>query len=59
VDRFSTTAVRMLDGVVELAARTVRDAIVPSLANMAGVLSAVRESVNWIRPRRDTRGDGA
>jgi uncharacterized protein YoxC len=57
--RLSTTAARTLEELVETVNRMARTVVVPLFANIAGVLSAARESADWMRPRHDKRRDGA
>jgi uncharacterized protein YoxC len=57
--RLSTTAARTLEELLETVNRMARAVVVPLFANIAGVLSAAGESVDWIRPRHDKRRGGA
>lgn len=57
LDRMAQRAVHTVDGVREAARRVVRDAVLPVVANAAGVLAALREGIQWIRPIRDQRRD--
>lgn len=56
LERVSRAAARVLGVTLEVLGQTTRVAL-PSLANVAGVLSAVREGIEWVRPRRDRRRD--
>jgi uncharacterized protein YoxC len=58
LEQMSTSAVRRVDGVLDTIGRTARDVLLPSLASVAGVVSVLREGVEWVRPRRDRRRDG-
>jgi uncharacterized protein YoxC len=58
LEKLSTTAVHSMNGVLETVGRAARDVILPSLASVAGVVSMLREGVDWVRPRRDRRRDG-
>jgi uncharacterized protein YoxC len=48
-----------VDGVFERVGHATRDVVVPSLANIVGLVSALREGLEWALPRRDRRRDGA
>jgi uncharacterized protein YoxC len=52
LDRVITSAADVLEG-LRGALRQTRNVFMPSVANAAGVLAALREGVQWVRPRRD------
>lgn len=51
--RYAETAVHTFEGMGETARRMARDVIMPSVARAAGLLAAVREGMQWVRPRRE------
>ncbi len=59
LERLCSSTVRAADGVLERVGHATRDVVVPSLANIVGLVSALREGLEWARPRRDRRRDGA
>jgi len=58
LDRLAKGAVETAEGVLETFRVVARDVVVPSIASVAGLVSAVREAVDWMRPRRKTGRDG-
>ncbi|HXX37501.1 MAG TPA: DUF948 domain-containing protein [bacterium] len=54
LERLSSSTVRIVDGALE----KVGHMVMPSLANIAGLVSVLREGMEWARPRRDRRRDG-
>jgi len=58
LNRLSATTARVVAGVLGAIEQTGRGMLVPSLANVAGVLSVVREGMEMVRSRRDRRRNG-
>ncbi len=57
LDRFVDTAARTAENVRESARQMAQDVIMPSVATAAGVLAALREGIQWIRPKREKGRD--
>ena len=53
MDRLTAAATRT----IEVAGAAMRRVAVPSVANAAGLLAAVREGIQWVWPRRERRVD--
>src|SRR5579884_1917767 len=49
---------RALVGMRDVALQVAREMVVPSMANAAGLLAILRDTMQWLRPRRDNRREG-
>ncbi len=58
LDRVATTAARTVVGMRDVALQVAREMVVPSMANAAGLLAILRDTMQWLRPRRDNRREG-
>ena len=58
LDGLAKSAVETAEGVLETFRVVARDVVVPSIASVAGLMSAVREGVTFGRVKRDTGRDG-
>ncbi len=59
LDRFMNSTARTVEGVQTSARQMAEQIIMPSVATAAGVLSVLRESMQWIRPRREKGRDNS
>ncbi len=55
--RFAESAAETVEGVRDTARQMTQDVIMPSVARAVGVLSALREGMQWVRPRHDKGRD--
>jgi uncharacterized protein YoxC len=53
VDRLVDSAARTVESVRDSARQMAEEFIMPSMATAAGVFAALREGIQWIRPRSD------
>lgn len=57
VDRLVDSAARTVESVRDSARQMAEEVIMPSMATAAGVFAALREGIQWIRPRSDRGRD--
>jgi uncharacterized protein YoxC len=57
LDKLVDTAARTVENVRDSARQMAEDVIMPSVATAAGVFAALREGMQWIRPKSDTGRD--
>jgi uncharacterized protein YoxC len=57
LDKLVDTAARTVENVRDSARQMAEDVIMPSVATAAGVFAALREGIQWIRPRPEKGRD--